>query len=152
MEETKSLALTPVLDNSTGKYVVENFNEAKEIVRDFIEKETSHIEVNDDMSLAVAKKTRTDIRKKKDAITEARLNINALLLGEFNAQLKEIEGMLNEADDCLKTKINTYTLTTRGNVNGRIPLTTLVVKGYDAKAIEKVKALALKLGLSAEVK
>lgn len=152
LEET-TFELIPVLDESTGKYVVKSFDDAKKIVADFIEREVkSIVTISDDLGYSSAKKTRTDIRKKKEAITQARLHINALLLGEFNAQLKEIETMLDTADKELKGKVDTYATEIKGKVDNKPKVMTLVIKGYDAKAITKVKVLALKLGLSAEEK
>ena len=102
LEEERTFELVPVLDEATGKYVVKSFDDVKTIVRDFIEREVNRVTViSDDMTFKDVKATRTDIRKKKDAITQARLHINALLLGEFNNQLKEIETMLDEADKSL---------------------------------------------------
>ncbi len=151
--ETKSFALTPVLDERTGKYVVDKFGDAKKLVADFIEREVNSVTVVDSEPIyKVAKETRTDIRKKKDAITQARININALLLGDFNAQLKEIEAMLDEADKSLKAKIDDYNVNVKGKVDNRPRVITLVVKGYDEKLINKVKDYAVKYGLSAEVK
>ena len=153
MLEEKTFELVPVLDEMTGKYVVKSFDDAKQIVADFIEREvTSIVTIEDDLAYSSAKKTRTDIRKKKEAITQARLHINALLLGEFNAQLKEIETMLDGADKELKVKVDTYATEVKGKVDNKPKIMTLVIKGYDAKALKKVKDLAIKLGLSAEEK
>ena len=108
--------------------------------------------IADDIAFATAKKARTDLRKHKDAITQARISINALLLGDFNTQLKNIETILDNADKDIKARVDEYNLAKKGNDTGKPKVISLVVKGYDAKAIEKVKAQALKLGLSAEVK
>ena len=152
MLEENTFELVPVLDEATGKYVVQKFDAMKEIVRDFLEREVNKvIEINDDVSFKDVKATRTDIRKKKEAITQARLNINALLLGDFNAQLKEIEGMLDDGDKTLKAKVDAYNELVKGKDN-KPKVITLVVKGFDPKAIEKIKAFALKNGCTAEVK
>lgn len=152
MLEENTFELVPVLDEATGKYVVQKFDVMKEIVRDFLEREVNKVvEINDDVAFKDVKATRTDIRKKKEAITQARLNINALLLGDFNAQLKEIEGMLDDGDKTLKAKVDAYNELVKGKDN-KPKVITLVVKGFDPKAIEKIKALALKNGCTAEVK
>lgn len=152
MLEEKTFELVPVLDTNTGKYVVKKFDEAKSIVADFIEREVKSVGViGDDLTFSSVKKTRTDIRKKKEAITQARLHINALLLGDFNAQLKEIESMLDSADKELKGKVDTYSVEAKGKDN-KPKVITLICKGYNAKEIEKVKEFALKHGLTAEVK
>ena len=152
MLEERTFELVPVLDEATGKYAVKSFDNVKEIVSDFIEREVNRVTViSDDLTFKNVKATRTDIRKKKDAITQARLHINALLLGEFNAQLKEIETMLDEADKTLKAKVDTYNEEIKGKEN-KPKVITLVVKAFDMKSIEKVKAFALKNGCTAEVK
>lgn len=152
MLEERTFELVPVLDEATGKYAVKSFDNVKEIVSDFIEREVNRVTViSDDLTLKNVKATRTDIRKKKDAITQARLHINALLLGEFNAQLKEIETMLDEADKTLKAKVDTYNEEIKGKEN-KPKVITLVVKAFDMKSIDKVKAFALKNGCTAEVK
>lgn len=152
MLEERTFELVPVLDETTGKYVVRDFNNVKTIVSDFIEREVNRVTViSDDLAFKDVKATRTDIRKKKDAITQARLHINALLLGDFNAELKEIETMLDEADKKLKAKVDTYNEEIKGKDN-KPKVITLVVKAFDMKAIDKVKAFAIKNGCTAEVK
>lgn len=152
LEEERTFELVPVLDEATGKYVVKSFDDVKTIVRDFVEREVNRVTViSDDLTFKGVKATRTDIRKKKDAITQARLHINALLLGDFNAQLKEIETMLDEADKTLKAKVDTYNEEIKGKDN-KPKVITLVVKAFDMKLIDKVKAFALKNGCTAEVK
>lgn len=152
MLEERSFELIPVLDEATGKYVVKSFDNVKTIVNEFIEREVNRVSViSDDLTFKDVKATRTDIRKKKDAITQARLHINALLLGEFNTQLKEIETMLDEADKQLKAKVDVYNEQVKGKDN-KPKVITLVVKGFDGKAIEKIKTFALKNGCTAEVK
>ena len=152
LEEERTFELEPVLDETTNKYVVKAFDDVKAIVSDFIEREVSKvIVISDDLAFKSVKATRTNIRKKKDAIAQARLHINALLLGDFNAQLKEIESMLDEADKTLKAKVDTYNEEIKGKDN-KPKVITLVVKAFDMKVIDKVKAFAIKNGCTAEVK
>lgn len=152
LEKEKTFELVPVLDEATGKYAVKDFDGVKAIVRDFIDREVSSVgDISDDVMFKDVKLTRTDIHKKKDAITQARLHINALLLGEFNEQLKEIESMLDDADKTLKGKVDTYSEIVKGKDN-KPKVITLVCKGFDMKAVEKVKEFALKHGMTAEVK
>ena len=152
LEEERTFELVPVLDEATGKYVAKSFDDVRTIVSDFIEREVNRVTViSDDLTFNGVKATRTDIRKKKDAITQARLHINALLLGDFNAQLKEIENMLDEADKALKAKVDTYNEEIKGKDN-KPKVITLVVKTFDMKTIDKVKAFAIKNGCTAEVK
>lgn len=150
--EEKTFELVPVLDKKTGQYEVKDFGKVKAIVADFIEREVAPIkEITDDVMFKSTKELRTDIRKKKDAITQARIQINSLLLGTFNGQLKDIEAMLDSSDKVLKEKVDAYNELVKGKDN-KPKVITLVVKGFDPKAIEKIKALALKSGCTAEVK
>lgn len=150
--EEKTFELVPVLDKKTGQYEVKDFDNVKKIVADFIEREVTPIkEITDDVMFKSTKELRTDIRKKKEAITQARIQINSLLLGTFNGQLKDIEAMLDSSDKVLKEKVDAYNELVKGKDN-KPKVITLVVKGFDPKAIEKIKALALKSGCTAEVK
>lgn len=150
--EEKTFELVPVLDKKTGQYEVKDFENVKKIVADFIEREVVPIkEITDDVMFKSTKELRTDIRKKKEAITQARIQINSLLLGTFNGQLKDIEAMLDSSDKVLKEKVDAYNELVKGKDN-KPKVITLVVKGFDPKAIEKIKALALKSGCTAEVK
>lgn len=150
--EEKTFELVPVLDKKTGQYEVKDFENVKKIVADFIEREVVPIkEITDDVMFKNTKELRTDIRRKKEAITQARIQINSLLLGTFNGQLKDIEAMLDSSDKVLKEKVDAYNELVKGKDN-KPKVITLVVKGFDPKAIEKIKALALKSGCTAEVK
>ena len=150
--EEKTFELVPVLDKKTGQYEVKDFDNVKKIVADFIEREVTPIkEITDDVMFKSTKELRTDIRKKKEAITQARIQINSLLLGTFNGQLKDIEAMLDSNDKVLKEKVDAYNELVKGKDN-KPKVITLVIKGFDPKAIEKIKTLALKSGCTAEVK
>lgn len=153
MLEENKFDLVPVLDSNTGHYVIADYERVVELVKNYANEAVEATAViADDIAFATAKKARTDLRKHKDAITQARISINALLLGDFNTQLKNIETILDNADKDIKARVDEYNLAKKGNDTGKPKVISLVVKGYDAKAIEKVKAQALKLGLSAEVK
>lgn len=152
MEKERTFELVPVLDEETGIYKVKNFEDAKAIVVEYLDENVGKlIEKPENYTINDIKAMRTEIRKKKDAITQARINTNALLLGTFNSQLKEIETTLDSADKKLKERVDAYNLMVKGN-DVKPKIITLVVKGYDAKAIEKVRNIALQNGLSAEVK
>ena len=153
LEEENKFDLVPVIDKETGNYVIKDYDNVTKIVDDYVATALKATEViGDDIAFSEAKKVRTDIRKHKEAITQARIHINALLLGTFNEQLKTIETKLDSADKEIKTKVDTYNTEVKGKLDNKPKVITLTVKGYDAKAIEKVKALAVKCGLSAEVK
>lgn len=151
--EEKKFDLVPVIDDATGNYVIKDYDSVLRIVNEYVEKAVNeNANVTDDVTFKHCKDTRTDIRKHKDVITQARIHINALLLGQFNEQLKTIETLLDATDKALKAKVDAYNTDVKGKVDLKPKVITLTVKGYDAKAINKVKDLAVKLGLNAEVK
>ena len=96
------------------------------------------------------KNTRTDIRKKADVIKNARINVTKMLTGTFEEQLKEIEKMLTSADNTLREKVTVYEAEHKSKI-AKPKKITLVVKSYDMKLIEKVKAYAIKNGLEANI-
>lgn len=149
--DKNTFELIPYLNQDTGQYIVKDYDNVKKIVEAFIEREVSQAIITDDTSFKAVKATRTDIRKKKNTITQARLHINALLLGDFNAQLKEIEDMLNGGDKILKERVDTYNEEIKGKLQ-KPKVITLIVKGYDEKTINKVRNYAIKQNLQVEVK
>ena len=151
-EKLNTFEITPVIDESTGKYVIKNFDLVREGCQAFI-KENGYqdLVITNDSDYKLIADGRTVIRKKIDAIASARKNVNELVLGEFNTQLKELEKMLKEADDLSKEKVHTFDEEVKGKVL-KPRIITLTVKNYDSKVIEKVKAYATKLGCAAEVK
>ena len=88
-----------------------------------------------------------DIASAKDT----RLNYTTLLMGDLVTQLKELETILTDADNLLKSKIDNYETAELGKVEKQ-KVITLTIKGYDASKIEELKMKAISLGLRAEVK
>jgi len=152
LEQKTTFEITPVLDTETSKYVIQNFEAVKVGCQEFI-KEYGYQElvITTDLDYEKVADGRTVIRKKIDAISSARKNVNELVLGEFNAQLKELEKMLKEADDISKEKVHVFDEEVKGKVS-KPKVITLTVKSLDMKAIEKVKAFALKSGCQADIK
>lgn len=148
-EEKKSYGLVPVISKDTGKYVLEHYDEVLESCKKFIE-ENDFVEVNEDNYKAL-KEARTEIRSRQDAIKDARIQINEMLLGDFNAQLKELETLLKNADEKLKGMKDEFDKNSKNTI-AKPTVIKLVVKSYDAKVIEKIKAAALKAGCEVEVK
>lgn len=151
--EEKKLDLVPVISGD-GHYVIKDYDNVLNVVKDYTETALKETEVvNDECSFKLAKNTRTDIRKHKDAITQARLNINALLLGDFNEQLKALETLLDATDKAIKEKVDAYSKEVKGD-SGKPKVITLVIKSYDAKIINKIIAYTGKLNanVSVEVK
>lgn len=150
-KEEKEFELVPEQDKNTGVYVVANYEENKQLVEKFIANDC-HLndKIESDADLKIIKNTRTDIRKKADVIKNARINVTKMLTGTFEEQLKEIEKMLSSADSTLREKVTAYEAEHKSKIATPKKI-TLVVKSYDMKLIEKVKAYAIKNGLEANI-
>lgn len=141
--------LTPVVNESTGKYEIANFNEVLESARNYI-KEHHFEKVENAEEFKALKETRTEIRMRQDLIKEVRLQTSELLLGKFNEQAKTLEKMLGEEDALLRALKEKWE-----EENGKIAKPKafkLTIKTYDEKVFNKIKDLALKLGAEVEVK
>ena len=129
---------------TNGVYKIAEFEKVVEECKAFIEREGNlALIITNDEDKKLAKKSRTDIRKKKEEVATLRKNLNTAIMGEFNAQAKELENLLNEADDTLKEHISAYE---KAGKPEEPTVFSTIVSSYDEKAIEKVKAYALKLG------
>lgn len=153
MEEVKkTFELEPVLDKKTGKCFLKDADTNKALVENYIHENVDNVgDITDDVTFKAVKEKRTDLRKKLDAIKQARISANQLVMDEFNTPLKEIETMLTEADNKLKEKVDAYNKDVKGKV-AKPTVIKLVVTSYDAKAIDAVKAFAVKKGCQVEVK
>lgn len=152
MEKEQTFSIATVMDTSTGCYVMKDYEVMRDIVVSYVKGELAKVtSIESESAYKEAKSIRTDIRKKKDIISQGRIQANALLLGDFNAQLKSLEEELNNADLELKAKINAYEDENKAKAD-KPKLMTLVIKGYSKDAIEKLRLEAIALNMSAEVK
>lgn len=152
MEEqtTKTFSLSPILTDEKV-IVIKDFEENKKVVIDYIEGKTLIEKIEDDETNKAVKADRTEIRKKLDLIKQARISIVKLYTGQFETQLKELEKLLSEGDSKLKALVDAYALSKKVNEPPKPKAFTLTVKGYDEKAINKIRDAAIKAGLSAEL-
>lgn len=149
--EENKFELVPVYDKDTGAYVISNFEKCKGIVQTFIKDCHLDMVITDEADFKEIKATRTNIRKKKETISTARKQIKEMLVGTFEAQLKELETLLGDADLKLKEKVDTWEAENKNKVAAP-KVITLTIKGYDLKKIEKIKESAIKQGLEAVIK
>ena len=142
--------LTPVLNVNTGTYEITNYEDVLASVRKFIAE--NHFEtINNDLEYGDVKEIRKDIRKKKELITNARLQINELLLGTFNKEAKELEDLLEEEDKHLKSIKEKWEVEMNNKV-ARPKMIKVIAKTYDMETAMKIKNYALMLGAEIEVK
>ena len=127
-----------------GAFQIVEFDKVMEECKAFIEREgNTKLVITDDNAKKAAKASRTAIRKKKDEIADLRKSLNTAYMGTFNEQARTLEKMLDEADETIKANITAYENIGKAP---EPPVFTIKVSSYDEKAIEKVKALAVKLG------
>lgn len=129
---------------TNGYYQIAEFTEVYKECEEFIEREGNlKLVITNDADKREAKASRTAIRKKKEQIAAMRKSLNGIVMGIFNSQVKELEKMLEDADEQLKDKITAYENAGKPETP---PVFTIVISSFDEKAIEEVKAYALKLG------
>ena len=154
-ENTQEFQLVPVLDAKSNKYVIANFEAMKNAVVDYIANNVHDVEIEDDVQNKQFKNVRTDLNKKLDAVSSARIAIKKLLTEEFENQCKEIETIIEGGVKTLKTRIDEWTAKNRPVVN-KVPTKTLTIKVNETteemKKLAKVQAFAEKLGLVVVVK
>ena len=90
MLEERTFELVPVLDEATGKYAVKSFDNVKEIVSDFIEREVNRVTVISD-----------DLTFKN--VSDGDLNLDT---EEEKEELKKVNEDNKEALDYIKTALN----------------------------------------------
>lgn len=129
---------------TNGAYAIAEFDKVVEDCKAFIEREGNiSLVISNDNDKKIAKLSRTAIRKKKDEIASLRKDLNLAVMGAFNEQAKTLESLLDEADATLKEHITAYE---NAGKPEEPPVFKCTISSYDEKAIEKVKAYALKLG------
>ena len=128
-------------NQETKTYEIKEFNHTLEECKKFISNfALLDLIIQNDSDKKAVKNSRTLIRKKLDEVSTVRKTLNEVVMGRFNEQTKEIESLLKETDAQLKAKIDEYE-----KKIGKPELFSIVIKSYDKKKIEKVRAYALKL-------
>ena len=128
-------------NQETKTYEIKEFNHTLEECKKFISNfALLDLIIQNDSDKKAVKNSRTLIRKKLDEVSTVRKTLNEVVMGRFNEQTKEIESLLKETDAQLKAKVDEYE-----KKIGKPELYSIVIKSYDKKKIEKVRAYALKL-------
>lgn len=97
--------------------------------------------IQDTEDHANARKSRTVIRKKKEEIATVRKEANKAMLAVFNRQCKQLEGLLQEADDRLTQTINI-------GQEAKPPVTTITIRTSDEDAIIKIESFLNSMGIA----
>ena len=156
-EEIKKeeFSLTPILNPETKEYSLKNFDEVKVACEGFIE-ENRMLTCSTDEEYKNLKKCRTNLRKKKDQIKATRLALSKL----FSFQFKELEAMLDAADNelkCLKDEFDAKKAEEEALNNpvgeepkpvedNELKKATLIIEYRDVNIIEDIKKIAVDRG------
>lgn len=145
MEEYNApkFSITPIYNKETGEYSLQHFDEVKAVCEGFIEENSIEVITSSD-DYKIVKKCRTNIRKKLETISSVRKSLVKL----FSYQFIELEKMLKEADEKLKSlKIDYETSTTEEEpIDDDLKKTTLIIEYRDSKVIEQLKKIAVESG------
>lgn len=99
MEETK-LVVIPSVDKESGEVSLLGFEELKDQVRAVIQENSFFIKPTDDVEYKRCKEERKILNKKLKDLSNARKQTVALIVGEFESQVKALEA---ELDVCSKS-------------------------------------------------
>lgn len=99
MEETK-LVVIPSVDKESGEVSLLGFEELKDQVRAVIQENSFFINPTDDVEYKCCKEERKILNKKLKDLSNARKQTIALIVGEFESQVKALE---TELDVCSKS-------------------------------------------------
>lgn len=130
--------LTPVLNE--GKYEIKNFDEQLKNLNEFIQTLPLNLVIENEDDYQFVKGKRTTVNKYEKVIKDARKQINTIVLGTLNDQLKQCEKLLKEKSDLLKQSIDEY----KPKEVAPKEFATFEVKMSD---YEKVKKLLLENGI-----
>ncbi len=156
MEENQEFTfnIIPVQDN-TGVYFIQNFDVLYDRLSEWVERNdpTGRVNSQEEFDYFVKDKPKnkeTAISQRvlansiKEMVATARKGIISSIMGTFEEQAKAIEKLLADFDaKCKKEKEEWLKKTT--NKVAKPTKISLTVRSFDAKAIEKVRAYALKM-------
>lgn len=150
-EEIKKeeFSLTPMINPETKEYSIKKFDEVKVACTNFI-KDNMMTSCKSDDDLKTLRKCRSNIRKKKDQIKAARVALTRL----FTYQLKELESLLDEADNELKalkdefeaSKVEETPETASPVQDNELKKITFIIEYRDSNIIDSIKKLAIDNG------
>lgn len=150
-EEIKKeeFSLTPMINPETKEYSIKKFDEVKVACASFI-KDNTMTSCKSDDDLKLLRKCRSNIHKKKDQIKAARIALTKL----FTYQLKELESMLDAADNELKALKEEFEASkveeTKENVSPiqdiELKKITFIIEYRDSNIIDSIKELAINNG------
>lgn len=128
------------------RYSLANYDALENACKSFISRK-SVAEISSRDEYRFAKDCRSECSRLAKDIAKKRIDINDILLGEYNSKLKGLEAMLKANADDLKEKIESYEETEFGK-EPRKKIISIEVKGYDQASIDKVEQFAQSLGLT----
>ena len=132
-----------IYNEEKKQYEIEEYSKALENCKKFI-KDNAHLDlvIQNEDDKKIIKNSRTEIRKKNNEIATLRKDLNEIVMGNFNEQAKQLEQELKDADEKLKSKLDTYE-----NKLDKPKIITITIKSYDESKIKQIKDLAIKLNM-----
>lgn len=133
------------------RYSLANYDAIEGACKAYIARKSLPGEIESRDDYRFAKDSKADCTRMAKDIAKKRLDINDILLGEYNARLKSLEQMLKANAEDLKGKIESYEQSEFGK-EPRQRIIALEVRGFDQEAIKKVEDLATSLKLTVKYK
>lgn len=138
--------LQPIFDNENKTYQLANFDKTKELLLQALSNAPIDLIVNDKDDLKIITTYRAEIRRQEKTLTDTRKQINDLLLGKLNTQLKELEKIISETDSKLKEKVDDFKerqkLAEQTKLEVAQEVFSVVISSLDKAEIDKVVEFA----------
>lgn len=126
-------------DVALHTYEIKDFERCKQNVANLITSITTtlpeNIHTTEDRKLY--KSSRTMVNKYLKAIKDGRIQVNKVVLGNFNSQVKELENALESSSEYLTEKINAF--------DEKEKSWTLTGKSTNKQILEEIKRMAWEL-------
>lgn len=135
------------LVEGTATYIVKDFDAVKARVLEFVAEQHIDQVLGNDADFKAYKKRRSNINKHKKELTSARIAMGEAILGTFNDQFKELEGILSEADKKMKEVVDAYAEAHKEPEPAAPvapPVYVLTITSGSKSVIEKVRKYAAK--------
>lgn len=133
-----------VFDPNSKSWVIKDYDATLESVRQFIDGNALlDLVIQDEYDFKALKEARTLVNGKLKEVSDLRKDLNKAVMGTFNEQAKAIEKLLKDASERQTRKMEEWKKDHGGIAAKKAGIE---VRSFDAKAIDKVRAYALKQG------
>lgn len=127
-------------------YMLANYEAMEASAFEFVKELSLPCEINGRDDYEYAKDCKSKLAKCRKAFQRKRIDVNDILMSDYNNKMRSIERILEAGEDELRGKIERYEVGTLGK-EPRKRLIILEIKTYDEEAASKAEAYAKTLGL-----